>query len=131
MKKLLPIMGLILLCTIATAQSSALPQPVYATMVKACTSADITMLQGGAGSINVEGENIAMLQDFITEIAIDKPSTTPAANIMCLIHGSEFVSGTVYLGKVDGAVVFNVGGVEYVNALNTKGVDFFRQVVAM
>jgi hypothetical protein len=131
MKKLLPILGLVMLCTYLNAQNSALPQPVYATMVKACTSADITMLQGGAGSISVEGENIAMLQDFITEIAIDKPSTTPTANIMCLIQGSEFVSGTVYLGKVNGAVVFNVGGVEYTNALNSKGVEFFRSVVAM
>jgi len=131
MKKLLPILGLVLLCTYLNAQNSALPQPVYMTMVNASTSAEITMLQGGAGSMSVDEDNIAMLQDFITEINIDKPCSEPTANIMCLVHGSELVSGTVYLTKAGGAVVFNIEGVEYVNALNTKGADFFRQAIAL
>ena len=50
---------------------------------------------------------------------------------MCLVHGSELVSGTVYLTKAGGAVVFNIEGVEYVNALNIKGADFFRQAIAL
>ncbi|MBS1613545.1 MAG: hypothetical protein JST49_12055, partial [Bacteroidetes bacterium] len=61
----------------------------------------------------------------------DKPCSEPTANIMCLVHGSELVSGTVYLTKAGGAVVFNIEGVEYVNALNTKGADFFRQAIAL
>lgn len=131
MKKLLPLMGLVLLCTYINAQTSALPQPVYKTMVYASTSAEITMLQGGAGSMMVDEDNIGMLQNFITEINVEKPCTEPTASLMCLVHGTELVSGTVYLTKVGGVVVFNIEGTEYVNALNTDGADFFRAAIAL
>ena len=131
MKKLLPIIALVMLCTYTYAQTSALPTPVYKTMVNASTSAEIDMLQGGVGSMSIDEDNIGMLQTFITEISVEKPCCEPTASITCMIHGSELVSGTVYLTKVGGVVVFNIEGHEYVNALNTDGADFFRSAVAM
>ena len=131
MKKLLFALS-VLLCTYVNAQqASALPEPAYMTMVKACTSADIIMLQGNAGSMNVDEDNIALLEDYITRIPIAKPTTPQTATIMCLIHGEEFVSGSIYVNDKYGAVVFNIGGVEYVNMLNSKGTDFFRTVASM
>lgn len=121
----------VLLCTFVNAQTSALPEPVYMTMTKASTSADIIMLQGNAGSMNVAGDNILLLEDYITRVPVAKPTTGEAATITCLIHGEELMSGTIYINDNNAAVVFNIGGVEYVNALNNKGADFFRAVASM
>lgn len=121
----------VLLCTYVNAQQSALPEPVYMTMTKACTSADITMLQGNAGSMNVDEDNIALLGDYITQVHVAKPNTPQTATIMCLIHGQEFMSGSIYVNDAYGVVVFNIGGVEYANALNSKGAEFFRSVMRM
>lgn len=124
MKKLLPILGL-LLCTYVNAQTtSALPTPVYNTMVYASTNAEITTIEGAAMSMS--DKDIAA---YIMDISVEKPCSEPTATISCKAYGSEIVSGTVYLTKVGGAVVFNINGVEYVNALNSEGADFFRTVV--
>lgn len=124
MKNLLPILGL-LLCTYVNAQTtSALPQPVYNTMVYASTNAEITTIQGNTG-MSMSDANIA---NYIMDISVEKPCGEPTAKITCMAHGSEIVSGTIYLTKVGGAVVFNINGVEYVNALNSDGADFFRSV---
>lgn len=126
MKKLLPILGL-LLCTYVNAQTtSALPTPVYNTMVYASTNAEVSMINNTSGSVDIAA---SYLLSYITDMNMEMPCSEPTATISCKAYGSEIVSGTVYLTKVGGAVVFNINGVEYVNALNSEGADFFRTVV--
>ena len=124
MKKLLPILGL-LVCTYVNAQTTtALPQPVYNTMVYASTEAEITTMDGHLG-LSMSDKNIAA---YIMDISVDIPCSEPTANISCMAHGTELVAGTIYLTKTGGAVVFNINGVQYVNALNSEGADFFRTI---
>lgn len=126
MKKLLPLLG-VLLCTYLNAQTTttALPQPIYKTMVFASTNAEVSMIDNNSGSVSIAA---SYLQSYITDINVARPSGEPAANISCIAHGAEIVAGTIYLTKTGGAVVFNINGVEYVNALNNEGADFFRAV---
>ena len=126
MKKLLPILG-VLLCTYVNAQSTeALPQPVYKAMIFASTNADVTMIDNNSGSISIAA---SYLQSYITDINVARPCGEPVASISCVAHGSEIVAGTIYLTKTGGAVVFNINGTEYVNALNSECADFFRTTV--
>lgn len=126
MKKLLPILG-VLLCTYVSAQTTtALPTPVYNTMVIASTSAEVSMIENNSGSVSIAA---SYLQGYITDINVAKPCSEPAATISCKVHDMEIVAGTIYLTKTGGAIVFNINGTEYVNALNSEGADFFRAAV--
>lgn len=127
MKKLLPILGLLMLCAFVNAQStSALPTPVYNTMVHASTGAEVSMIDNNSGSVSIAA---SYLQSYITDINVARPAGEPAASISCKVHDTEIVAGTIYLTKTGGAIVFNINGTEYVNALNTEGADFFRAAV--
>ena len=122
MKKLLPILGL-LVCTYVNAQTTtSLPQSIYNTMLFASTEAEVKTMDGNLG-LSMSDADIAK---YIMDISVDKPCSEPIANISCMAHGSEIISGTIYLTKVGGAVVFNINGVEYVNALNSEAAEFFR-----
>jgi hypothetical protein len=132
MKKLTAFtIALFTLCIAMQAQSAEKPLPIstYMTMTLASTSADIVLLQGNGGSVAVDKDNIGLLKDFIEANVATKINVPQTATLMCLIDGREYISGSIYVGDTNGAVVFNIGGHEYVNELNEKGTRFFKNLL--
>lgn len=107
-----------------------LPWAYYMTMTNSCNSADIVLLKGGGGSINVDKANMGIIREFITDVNAEVITESPTASIMCQMDGLEFISGQIFVKGNEGTVTFTVNGKHYNNRLSEKGVEFFRSVVA-
>jgi uncharacterized protein YbcI len=114
----------------AQTADSKLPWAYYMTMTNSCTSADIVLLQGDGGSLNVDKPNMGIVKEFINDNPTEEVTGTPAATIMCHINGQEFITGYIFIQDNGGAVKFKVEGKEYSNRLSDKGFEFFRSVIA-
>ncbi len=115
----------------AQAQSSVtkLPWAYYMTMTHNCNSADIVLLKGEGGSVNIDDKNMGFVKDLVTDVPAEKIESSPAATIMCLKDGKEFISGQIFVKGDVGVVSFELDGKEYVNMLSDKGMEFFRSVM--
>lgn len=109
---------------------SKLPWAYYMTMVNTCNTADIVLLKGEGGSINIDKANMGILKELITDNHAPVITDAPAANIMCHIDGREFISGQIFVQGNQGMVTFTVNNRRYANRLSEKGVEFFRSVIA-
>jgi len=108
-----------------------LPQKVYATMHDSTTSMDIVLMQGKGGSLSLEGRSVQLITgNYFDNAPAQKFNAPLAGNIMWLINGREYISGSFYLGEKTGYVVFNYHGKEYVNLLNEQGNAFFANQIA-
>jgi hypothetical protein len=134
MKKLFLLFVLVLhLMYFAKAQSAEqkLPWAYYMTMTNSCNSADIVLLQGNGGSVNIDKTNMGFVRDIVSNVPAEKISAQPSATIMCLLDGKEFISGSIFMDGNNGVVSFNVEGKEYTNRLSEKGIEFFRSVISL
>lgn len=120
----------LLLFSKAQSTESKLPWAYYMTMTNSCNSADIVLLKGEGGSINVDKANMGIIREFIADNNAEVIAEQPTAGIMCQIDGMEFISGQIFVKGNEGAVLFTVNGKRYTNRLSEKGVEFFRSVVA-
>ncbi len=107
----------------------SLPAKMFLTMRDSTTSMDVVMMQGKGGSLSLDGRNVKLFNAFFESKAAPKTNAPMGGNIMWLINGREFISGTYYLGDSTGYVVFNKDGSEYVNLLNKQGNSFFKSQV--
>lgn len=120
----------LLLFSKAQSTESKLPWAYYMTMTNACNSADIVLLKGEGGSINVDKANMGIIREFITDSNAEVIAEQPTASIMCQMDGMEFISGQIFVKGNEGTVMFTINGKRYNNRLSEKGVEFFRSVVA-
>lgn len=116
--------------TQTAAKPQTLPQKVYTTMHDSTTSMDVVLMQGKGGSLSLEGRNVQLFNSFFVDAPAQKFNAPLAGNIMWLINGREYISGSFYLGEKTGYVVFNYHGKEYVNLLNEQGNAFFASQIA-
>ncbi|MCW5909414.1 MAG: hypothetical protein KIS94_16230 [Chitinophagales bacterium] len=120
----------LLLFSKAQSAEPKLPWAYYMTMVNTCNTADIVLLKGDGGSINIDKANMGIIKEFITDNNATVITDAPTANIMCQIDGREFISGQIFVKGNEGIVTFTVNDRRYANRLSEKGVEFFRSVIA-
>jgi len=104
----------------------ALPLKTFLTLRDSTTSMDVVFLTGAGGSISAEGKNVQSFNSFFENQPAAKTITKPAGNIMWLINGREFISGSYFLGDSTGYVVFQKDGKEFVNLMNAQGNTFLK-----
>jgi hypothetical protein len=114
----------------AQVTGTKLPWAYYMTMTNSCNSADIILLKGAGGSVNIDKANMGIVKEFITDNSAEEIADAPTASIMCQIDGIEFITGKIFVKGNEGAVTFTINGKQYNNRLSAKGVEFFRSVVA-
>ncbi len=115
----------------AQAQSTVakLPWAYYMTMTNNCNSADIVLLKGQGGSVNIDDKNMGFVKELVANASAERIQSSPAATIMCLKDGKEFISGEIFVKGDEGVISFRLDGKEYVNMLSDKGMEFFRSVM--
>jgi hypothetical protein len=104
----------------------ALPLQTFLTLRDSTTSMDVVFLTGAGGSISAEGKNVQSFNSFFENQPAPKTIAKPAGNIMWLINGREFISGSYFLGDSTGYVVFQKDGKEFVNLMNAQGNTFLK-----
>ena len=103
-----------------------LPFSTYKALRDSTTSMDIVMMQGKGGSMSLEGRNVQLFGAFFENKAAKKTNAPISGNIMWLMDGREFLSGSYFLGDSTGYIVFNKDGKEFVNRINQQGNNFFK-----
>ena len=93
------------------------------------TSMDIVMMQGKGGSMSLDGRNVKLFNNLFENKTAVKFKAPLGCNMMWLVNGREFISGSYFLGDSTGYVVFNKDGKEYVNLINAQGNSFFKSQI--
>ncbi len=104
----------------------ALPENLLRTLRDSTTSIDIVFLKGQEGSITADGPNVRVFSSFVENKTTQKTSTSPSGNIMWLINGREFISGSYFLTDSSGYFVLVKDGSEYVNKMSAQGGNIFK-----
>lgn len=122
-----------LLCSFAldaqSLKTEPLPPKMFLTMRDSTTSMDVVFLKGEGGSISIEGKNVRLFNSFFENKGAVKNKIATDGNIMWLINGREFISGSYFLGDSTGCIVFQKDGKEYINQITRQGNYFFKSQI--